>query len=256
MAEHLVPVAVTRRPFLCCILACQIEHLFQWAVTGEHAFCLCHFPVLAVQPFNHVCRVHYAPDFVRKLKERADILPVVLPVADGIRVFLSPFLSDIGQCIQACLLARGIIYHLEVRRELLQVAVVHIFERVAQHVDDAALDLGLGEYGADCLLEAWQAVHAEEQHVLHAAVLQVAQHPHPELGALVGPYRDAEYLLVTLRRDAQHHIGRPAQDSAVLPDLVVDAVHEHERIDRVQGPGLPFPDFRENLVRDLADHLC
>ena len=36
---------------------------------------------------------------------------------------------------------------------------------------------------------------------------------------------------------------------------VANAVHEHERVDRVQWPGLPFPDLREYLVCDLADHL-
>ena len=44
-------------------------------------------------------------------------------------------------------------------------------------MDDTALDLGLGEHGAYLLLEPGQAVHAEEQHVLHPAVLQVAQPP-------------------------------------------------------------------------------
>ena len=37
---------------------------------------------------------------------------------------------------------------------------------------------------------------------------------------------------------------------------IADAVYEHKRVDRVQGPGLPFPDLRQDLVRDLADHLC
>ena len=174
LANHLVPVAVALGPFLCHVQACQIEHLFQRAVAWEYAFCLCHFPVLPVQPFYNIRGIHYAPDFIGELEERADVFPVVLPVADGIGIFFSPFLPDVHQRVQACLLARGIVHCLEVRRELLQVAVVHIFERVAQHVDDAALDLSLREHGADCLLEAWQAVHAEEQYVLHAAVLQIA----------------------------------------------------------------------------------
>ena len=47
-----------------------------------------------------------------------------------------------------------------------------------------------------------------------------------------------------------------AQDPPVLADLVVNAVHEHERVDRVRGPGLPLPALWQDLVRDLADHLC
>ena len=32
---------------------------------------------------------------------------------------------------------------------------------------------------------------------------------------------------MAFRRDAQHHIGRPAQDPAILPDLVVDVPGVH-----------------------------
>ena len=67
--------------------------------------------------------VHYTPDLVRELDEGAYVLPVVLPVADSIRIFPSPFIADIGQRVQACLLIRGVVLCLEVRRELLQVAV-------------------------------------------------------------------------------------------------------------------------------------
>ena len=35
----------------------------------------------------------------------------------------------------------------------------------------------------------------------------------------------------------------------------MDAVHEDERVYRVQGPGLPFFYLREDLICDLADHL-
>ena len=124
MTDHLVPVTVTLGPFLCHVQACQVEHLFQRAVTGKHTFCLCHFPVLAVQPFNHVCRVHYAPDFIRELEEGTDVFPVVLPVADGIGIFPPPLLPDVRQRVQSRFPAWGIVHRLEVRRELLQVAIV------------------------------------------------------------------------------------------------------------------------------------
>ena len=117
------------------------------------------------------------------------------------------------------------------------------FKDILQELMEATLDLGLGEHGPDCFLEAVQAVYAEEQHVLHATVLQVVQHPHPELGTLICPYRDAENLLVPFRCDPKHHIGRPAEYPPVFPDLVVDAVHEHERVDWVQGTVLAFPDL-------------
>ncbi len=117
-AEYLVSVAVVLGSFLCHVQACQIEHLFRRAVAGEHALCSCHFPVLAVEPFDHVCYVHYAPDFIGEIEE-ADVFMVVLPAADGIGTFPAPLLPDIRQRIQVCLLARGIVHCLEVGREFL-----------------------------------------------------------------------------------------------------------------------------------------
>ena len=69
-------------------------------------------------------------------------------------------------------------------------------------MDDAPLDFGLGKHGVNRLLESRETIHAKEQRILHSPVLQVVQHPQPELRALVGTYRDAENLLVPLRCDA------------------------------------------------------
>ncbi len=46
-------------------------------------------------------------------------------------------------------------------------------EGAAQHVDDAPLYLRFGEHRLYGLLEPRQLVHAEEQHVLYAPVVQV-----------------------------------------------------------------------------------
>lgn len=69
-------------------------------------------------------------------------------------------------------------------------------------MDDAALDLGLWKHGPNGFPESCKAVHAKQQHILYAPVLQVIQHSHPEPGALIGSYRDAEDLFVAFRRDA------------------------------------------------------
>lgn len=110
LSNHLVPVAVALGPFLCHILACQIEHLFQRAVTGKYAFCFCHFPVLAVQSFYNIGGIYYAPYFIGELEEGAGVFPVVLPVADGIGIFSPLFLPDVRQRAQACLLVRGVVH--------------------------------------------------------------------------------------------------------------------------------------------------
>ena len=71
LVQDLVPVPVSLRPFLCYILARQVQHFLQGRVTGEYAFCLGHFTVLAVQPFYDVRGVHDPADVIRELEERA-----------------------------------------------------------------------------------------------------------------------------------------------------------------------------------------
>ena len=57
LVEYLIPATVPLGPFLCHILACQVQHLFQGTVAWEHAFGLGHFPVLTVQPLDYISRV-------------------------------------------------------------------------------------------------------------------------------------------------------------------------------------------------------
>ena len=38
-----------------------------------------------------------------------------------------------------------------------------------------------------CVVKPRQTIHAEKQHVLHAAVMQVIQHPQPELAGFIRP---------------------------------------------------------------------
>ena len=90
LVQHLIPVPVSLRPFLCYIPACQIQHLFQGCVAGEYAFCLGYFPELAVQSLYDIRRVHDPADVIWKLEEGTDIFPVVFPVADRVRIFSSP----------------------------------------------------------------------------------------------------------------------------------------------------------------------
>ena len=90
LVQYLVPVPVSLRPFFRYILACQVQYISQGRVAREHVFCLGHLPVLAVQPFHDVRGIHDPADVIRELEERADVLPVVFPVADGKWVFLPP----------------------------------------------------------------------------------------------------------------------------------------------------------------------
>ena len=91
LVQYLIPIPVTLCPFFDYIPAGKIQHFFQCTVTWEYTFCLCHFPVLSVQPFYNVCGIHNTPDVIRKLEERADIFPVIFPVTYRIGILPAPF---------------------------------------------------------------------------------------------------------------------------------------------------------------------
>ena len=59
-----------------------------------------------------------------------------------------------------------------------------VAQALADEVDNAGLVDRLREDGVDRLREAGEAVGADEQHVLDAAVAQLGQHARPEAGAL------------------------------------------------------------------------
>ncbi len=97
LVQHLVPVPVTLCPFSDYIPTGKIQHLFQCTVTWEYAFCLCHFPVLAVEAFYDICGVHDTPDIIRKLEERTHVFLIIFPAAYCIGIFPSPFFFDLFQ---------------------------------------------------------------------------------------------------------------------------------------------------------------
>lgn len=138
--------------------------------------------------FIGISGIHDAPYVPGELEERADIFPIVFPVTDCIGIFLSPFFFYIFQLCKGGGFVWGIIYFLEIRGELLQIIIIHVFEGITQHMDHAPLNLSLGIYCLNCFLKAREAIHKEKQYVLHATVLQVIEHPKPELAGRISPH--------------------------------------------------------------------
>ena len=91
----------------------------------------------------------------------------------------------------------GVINSLEVCGKLLQIIIIHIFKRIAQHMDYTALDLCLWENSLDCIFESGETVHAEEQNILHTPVFQVIEHSKPEFTGLIRPHSNTENILVS-----------------------------------------------------------
>lgn len=120
-------------------------------------------------------------------------------------------------------------------------------------MDDAQLDLGLGEHAADGIGEPRQTVHRGDQDVLDPAHAQLTQDPGPELGALVLADPHPQQLLVAKEVDPQGQVHRPGLDPAFGADLQVDGVQIDDRPDRIQRAALPGPDLVQDRVGDLGD---
>jgi hypothetical protein len=106
----------------------------------------------------------------------------------------------------------------------------------------ARLDDGAVPDGIHPVRQAFQAVAHGHEHVVHAPVLDLGEHPQPVLGALAvavlaGP--QAQHVPLAVRGDADRGVDGPVGDLAVA-DLHVDDIDEQDRIHRVQRPVLPF----------------
>jgi hypothetical protein len=113
---------------------------------------------------------------------------------------------------------------------------------------------------ADRVREPFEPVADEHQLVGHAPVLDLREHPQPILGALalalaVLASPQPEDVAGALGGHRQREIDRPVGHVA-LADLDVDAVDEHHRIHRVQGPVLPLGHAVHHPIGDRRDGLC
>ena len=69
LIQYLIPVPVSLRPLFDYVLAGKIQHLFQCRIAWEYAFRFRDFPILAVQSFYDICRVHVDANFRWQYKD-------------------------------------------------------------------------------------------------------------------------------------------------------------------------------------------
>jgi hypothetical protein len=122
-------------------------------------------------------------------------------------------------------------------------------------VHDAGLHRGLREDRLDRLGEALKAVHAADQDVSDAAVAQLCEDLHPELGALGLLEPHAEHVALTVHPDSQSQITRTTLHRAAVADLQHHAIQEQDRVDVIERSGLPRPDVVHDRVGDPADQV-
>jgi hypothetical protein len=86
----------------------------------------------------------------------------------------------------------------------------------------------------DRLGEPLEPVDVADQHVIDAALLELAQHREPELGALRGLEPEPDHVTVEFDPDGQ--VADAVSDRAAVADLYDQAVEEEDRVDVLQRP--------------------
>lgn len=99
----------------------------------------------SIQRFYGICRINNLPYCRRKLKNRANSIPVVLPAFHGIRIFWCPFLVYSVQYFQCFFLVCRLINGLSIYCKCFLVLVWNIFQCVSDLMDNAALVFCFGE---------------------------------------------------------------------------------------------------------------
>ena len=95
----------------------------------------------------------------------------------------------------------------------------YIAQAVADHVDDAQLDLGLREGGFDGLGKAAEAIDTGDEEIFDAAVFQLIEHAQPEFGAFTLGDSQSQKLFLAVEVDCQRQIHRLVGHRAVGANL-------------------------------------
>mgnify|MGYP006900618202 CR=1 FL=1 len=250
----LPPVSNGQGPFFRQFPGCQVERLSEAHGVGEDRAPTVQPPESAVQALDRVGRIHDPPSGLRKLEHRADAVPVVRPAVHAAGISGLPGCPNLIQTTQSGLLVRCVVDRLQVIGEGLLVLVRHVFQRVAHHMHDAPLVLRLRIRRRYGFPDSAQAIRADHENVLYAAVFQLIEHAQPEFCALVLADRDAQNFLPAFLVDAEDHIRRRFADPIVLPHVEHHGVNVCDGIYRAQRPLLPRLDLRQQPVRNGRDH--
>jgi hypothetical protein len=214
-------------------------------------------PHPAPRPLDTFIRgVDHAADLGRESQERDHVLPRVQPRLGDDREPLAPFLVE---ALELALGSVGVdrgVDRLEVAGELLALAARHVPQAQADEVHDARLHRGFGEDRLDRLGDAFEPVHAADQDVAHAALLELGEHLHPELGALGLLKPHPQHVTLAVDGQAQRQVAGAALHAAALADLEHQRVEEDHRIDVLQRPLLPGAHVVHHRVGDAADQVA
>src|SRR5712692_7098104 len=86
-------------------------------------------------------------------------------------------------------------------------------------------------------------------------VLTRGSSPRAELGALGLLDPQPQHLFLAVAVEGEGNVDRLVAHQPLVADLDPQRIEENHRIDRIERPALPFPNFLENRIGDPADQI-
>ena len=128
----------------------------------------------------------------------------------------------------------------------------YIFAGIAELMDDAVLDLRLGEHCFNRCGKSGQIIRTGDENILNAPVSQAVEYRRPKFGALIFTDPHTQNVLLAVQIDANGNIDSLLHDLALTAHMVVDGIQKDHRVDSLQRPLLPFFCNGKDLVRNAA----
>ena len=192
-----------------------------------------------VERFDGVGRADHAPDLHVIVQERYEPFPRVHPQPADRGISRLPLVQHRVAGRRRGGGARRGVDGFDIAFDGVPVLLRRVAERVAQQMHHAGLHDGQRPYRAHRVGQAFEPVADQEEHIVHAPVLQLGEHRQPIACALRGGRRpDAQHVAVALQIHANGHVERAVGDLPVahLDDGRVD---EHGRVHALQRARAP-----------------
>jgi len=90
-----------------------------------------------------------------------------------------------------------------------------------------------GQDRLNCLWQAGQAIHASDEAIFHAAIVQLGEHGKPEFGPFVLRHPHAQQFFLPLHRHPQYQIDGLIDDALILTHFDHQAIHVQDGIERL-----------------------
>ncbi len=230
------------------------EELMERLVVREDLARLRHFAELPIEILDGVIGVDDAPELFGIAEEGGELRPLRLPAFER-KIELRPSLSNFLQSFECRVFGRSHVDLPKIPTEILPVTMRHELHRVPDLVDDALLDDCFGENGVDCIRETTQTIDAADENILDAAILDLIEHLHPELGPLGFADPDTEDFLTSFLIDPEKDVRAPIHNLSGVAHFEVQSIEVEYGIHPRQRSHLPLLYEGQDFVGDAAHGL-